>query len=202
MRYYLETTAIILSLSESEEGEKAREYLLEVRDESAVSDLVLSEIYNLPEPLKDRSTRFVVELGVPSIRLVPSCFTLVEKYVYNKAVEGSKRDWALHLATASVRGFETMVTADGLLGESLLPHLNAVGEREGYSKVKVHLLDAGSDQKVAEWFGELWEVRRLSYRATSSRGLKEVMKGIETSALHLMREKGVEIERTGSIEIF
>ncbi len=201
MRYYLETSALLLVLSDSQEGSEAREGLLGCKGDAAVSDLVLSEIYNLPEPAKDRLTRFVVELGVPTMRLSPSCVTLSEKYVYNRIIQGEQRDWGLHIATATVRGFSHIVTADRVISR-LIGETNPVNAREGYNEVSLTLLKNGNDLEASRWFDELTKIRELSYQATSKRGMRDLLQGVETSALHLMKEKSVTIERIGSIEIF
>ena len=197
---YIETSAILLSLDDSEMGEETRNMLFKMKGSSAVSDLVLAEIYNLPEPLKDRSTRLVCQLGVPSMRLSPSCIALAKKYAYNRVVEGSQFDCGLHVAVATVRGFNKMLTSDPFIVSQLLPGANPVNVREGYGEVEAEPCDSGDGSD--HWFGELRKVRDISYQATSRMDVKGVLEGIETSAMHLMREKSVKIERTGSIEIF
>ncbi len=202
MENYIETSVLLLALTKGQGAERAREVLSDLKENAEVSDLVLSEIYNLPEPMKDRSTKLVVELQLPSMRLSPSCFSLAEKYLYNRVMKGTLRDWGLHLATAAVRGFKNIVTADTLIASTLLEGTNSINKREGYSEISATLLEWTEDEETKRWFDELRKIRELSYKATSKRGIKDTLKGIETSALHLMKEKSVSIERIGSIEIF
>jgi hypothetical protein len=199
---YIETSVLLLALSDSEEADEAKDLLFGMRNSSSVSDLVLSEIYNLPEPAKDRSTRLVCELGLPSMRLSPSCVALARKYVYNKVVEGYQLDCGLHVAVAAVRGFKRMITSDSFIASELLLKTGPINDREGYGDLEVMLASLGCNDEIGRWLDGLRKVRDISYRATSRMDPQEILKGIETSALHLMREKSVKIERIGSIEIF
>lgn len=200
MDVYIETSTILASLERTDLGERCDQFLKGLPLESSyLSELVLAEIHNLEEPRREWAARLLKERPFPILRVNVRALDLANKYFFNKVILPEHRDGGLHVAIASLRGCETLYTWDE-------DHL--IAQQEGFGRINnvmgcpiPHLLSPFPIEEGWE-DAELHAVRALSYRVTSRKQKKEVVRGVVESADFFMKEKGLNLQKVGKIEIF
>lgn len=196
---YVETSLVLMALRDDGAGEEARGYLEGVWKEGGhLSELVLAEVHNLDEPRREWTARLLKDIPFPLLRVNLQALDLANRYVYNKVFDQSLRDLGFHAALASVRNCDRLDTCDGRFLEAV-QGIKRVNQVAGYATPEVSTPLSGGPWEGDE---ELDGVRALSWRVTSRKKGKEVVRTIQGMADNFMREKGLSLEKVGKIEIF
>ncbi len=195
----IETSVLLAAIEESPVGEATLGFLQGAAERDGhISELVLSEVYNLNEPRREWTARLLADLSLPVVRISTKAVNLAQRYVYNKVLEAPLRDLGLHVALASVGTWKEVGTWDRRL----------VKAREGIERINK---TAGYPIPVLSIPSPLWMwgpdeeldgVRALSWRVTEKKKDYELMRIIQEMAANFIREKGLTLEKVGKVELF
>jgi len=195
----IETSAILAALKTGEEGESMKLHLQEILDQAGhVSELLLSEIYNLDEPRKEWAAQLFNELPFPILRVNPEVLELANRYVYNKVFDSNLRDLGAHAALATIRECEGLLSLDNRMLNNT-ENIARINKVAGYNTPRIF---SAHPQKTWLADEELDNIRSLSWRVTNRKKAEETARSIQEMANNFLKEKSINLRKVGKIEIF
>lgn len=144
LKIYIDTS-VISHLQANDVPEKMRitqkfwESVIVGDYEAVISDLVIAEFNNCPEPKKSRLEVMILQAPLDELEVDGEVTSLADRYMQEELFPSKYRDDAIHVALASVYGcnavvswnFKHMVKIKTILG------VNGINKIMGYSDIEI-----------------------------------------------------------------
>ena len=144
LKIYLDTSVLnfMYAVEDIEKMVATKKFFNEIKKEryhSFISEVVIREINDAPEPKRTKLLGLVDRYGLKILRIEEGCEQLADKYVGERIIPLKYRDDAVHIAVAVINNMDIVVSwnLQHMVKLKTIQGVNTINKKLGYREIDI-----------------------------------------------------------------